>query len=154
MDQSLRLDAVFIVDLSISRFNPCCLGSVSSTLLRGQNRVLFCGFQSLLSWISLFDTAQTNPYSSRRMFQSLLSWISLFDIESWMVMIDAPMKFQSLLSWISLFDLIAPTRASTSPGGFNPCCLGSVSSTSTQDLDAVPPVRVSILVVLDQSLRL
>jgi len=37
-------------------------------------------FQSLLSWISLFDRKTTaKTFKTKMWFQSLLSWISLFD---------------------------------------------------------------------------
>ena len=36
-------------------------------------------FQSLLSWIALFDKHDTTPASRFGKFQSLLSWIALFD---------------------------------------------------------------------------
>ena len=86
------------------------------------------GFQSLFYWISLCDHPGNTKTKTEKLFQSLFYWISLCDTQC-----GSPRRkakgFQSLFYWISLCDLHT--------------CISDVID-----------IEVSILVLLDQPLRL
>ena len=135
------------------------------------------GFQSLLSWISLLGRGRPERGQPVRGVSILV----VLDQSARQAMrsINGFDKyvFQSLLSWISLLGRTAWWCASKFRTGFNPCCLGSVCSAGTPEFAEVVAagfqsllswisllgdnlgktlvrwVRVSILVVLDQSAR-
>ena len=74
----------------------------------------------------------------------MLSWISFIDVVRTLKEL-AKDEFQSLLSWISLFDHWAKTLLASMLHRFNPCCLGSVSSTFSYDDAILPPQRFQSL---------
>ncbi len=113
-------------------------------------------FQSLLSWISLFDgrrrslsreAAQVSilvvldqplrrgdeePREQQEEFQSLLSWISLFDLcKFYIIILYFTVSILVVLDQpLRLSRALLPYRLVTS---FNPCCPGSASSTQEPD---------------------
>ena len=131
----------------------------------------------MLSWISLLGS----DLRRRRVRPACVSILVVLDQSARQAMrsINGFDKyvFQSLLSWISLLGRTAWWCASKFRTGFNPCCLGSVCSAGTPEFAEVVAagfqsllswisllgdnlgktlvrwVRVSILVVLDQSAR-
>src|SRR5262245_56384522 len=62
-------------------------------------------------------------------------------------------EFQSLFSWISPSAAIPQIITHREEKGFNPCCPGSLPPTTQDHRVQVPVAIVSILVVLDLSLR-
>ena len=102
----------------------------------------------------LFDAEITNPSQGRRTaFQSLLSWIALFDRAISIVLAGSgKCLFQSLLSWIALFDSATSRRATRSgmDACFNPCCRGSPIFDFKGRLLSWLDDWVSILAVLDR----
>ena len=112
LDQSLRPGEARLDRLTDGSFNPCCLGSVSSTGHMGHMRSGVFGFNpcclgSVSSTLRYYDPAPD------------------------------PAEFQSLLSWISLFDQHSH-RGRGEGTRFNPCCLGSVSSTPDKESEPTP----------------
>ena len=110
-------------------FNPCCFGSVSATRSRTGCSVIAirdfnpCCFGSVSATLLLHG---------RRLF----TWI-----------------FQSLLFWIGLCDFRRSSTGNANHSYFNPCCFGSVSATTLKRHALQKAKGISILAVLDRSLR-
>ena len=141
----------------LRRFNPCCRGSASST--RSCCRRASAGasqFQSLLSWICLFDSVSmaVSITSLHGGFNPCCRGICLFDSRRPRRTGRSSGGFQSLLSWICLFDIRHRRRHPERQHCFNPCCGGSPSSTLLERGRAHRVGDpVSILVVVDLPLR-
>ena len=131
------------------------------------------GFQSLLSWIALFDRdvaavteeirqvstcCRGSPSSTKSgpdfpltpmVFQSCCRGSS--STFAAIVAGFQSVEFQSVVVDRLLTSLLEVPRGICS--GFNPCCRGSPSSTAPGGKPGRPPHRVSILVVVDRPLR-
>ena len=148
---ALRHAAVFDqAGLNAILFQSCCRGSPSSTRgIKALQVIAPYGFQSLLSWIALFDLAE--DAALRRFIQGfqlpIPSHLHLPLLDFNFVVVESPIfdsgghrlfpsrtlgrraglaMFQSLLSWKSpIFDgwLSASGVVVLTPG-FNPCCRG------------------------------
>ena len=154
VDRPLRRRSGFTRKPVAPCFNPCCRGSPSSTLRNDWAISPKARFQSLLSWIALFDPARAScPMSSTPGFNpccrgspssttkeqyarmpevfvsNLLSWIALFDNET----VSNPK------TEVSVSILVVVDRPSRRPKRPNPRLLQTVS--------------VPILVVVDRPLR-
>ena len=136
-------------------FNPCCFGSVSATAVKIMQRERHLVFQSLLFWIGLCDRrSRIRALRRRRRFQSLLFWIGLCD-----GFVDAFLALCLKNFNPCCFGSVSATSPSAGSGSFalayfNPCCFGSVSATIVQVNHRIAITKISILAVLDRSLRL
>jgi len=135
-------------------------------------------FQSLFCWIGLFDTSS----SSDPRYKCSVSILVLLDRSLRRAHrsdgIGRQTEFQSLFCWIGLFDVqrregwweqvwgfnpcfVGSVSSTEDPmalkiaheSSFNPCFVGSVSSTTAELLSHGCHLQVSILVLLDRSLR-
>ena len=160
---------------SFSGFNPCFGGSVSTTFLYSRRTTIYHGFNPCFG-----GSVSTTLGTSFDIFRALsVSILVLVDRSLRPLKNDRnPEKypFQSLFWWIGLYDYVtADSRREA--GGFNPCFGGSVSTTITGCSPIAParcfnpcfggsvsttgyhagrsrPIRlVSILVLVDRSLR-
>ena len=110
-------------------------------------------FQSLFYWIFLYNPNPSSIISFAIMFQSLFYWIFLYNSRLWkhnrprqmvsiLVLLDLPlqpiqriavrsrsMRFQSLFYWIFLYNSVRLSRGRSRPLRFNPCFIGSSSTT-------------------------
>ncbi len=156
-------------------FNPCCVGSVASTVLAHPLPPGLEKFQSLLCWIGRVNSPESSAGARPVSFQSLLCWIGRvnaymhsggkgrFDV-SILVVLDRSRQHPDHLRGYGVpperfnpccVGSVASTwdrpGAGDRPPGFNPCCVGSVASTRDGRRRCGATDQVSILVVLDRS---
>jgi len=87
-------------------FNPCSRGCRSGTLVLAL--ILFGGkeFQSLFSWMSLWNWKFGVGIDPLDKFQSLFSWMSLWNKFKVDFKVKYAKLFQSLFSWMSLWNIM------------------------------------------------
>ena len=111
-------------------------------------------FQSLFFWMSVWKMGNAQR-SSRRcvMFQSLFFWMSVWKFTDVWIWISWWIWFQSLFFWMSVWKKIIEGRSVTKYLCFNPCSFGCQSERRRRKAGKFPRFFVSILVLLDVSLK-
>ena len=134
-------------------FNPCSRGCRSGTRAIIQDQGEQQSFNPCSRGCRSGTRDSEEVYRMADVFQSLFSWMSLWNADRKRGEAAATLKFQSLFSWMSLWNEMIYVSISATMFGFNPCSRGCRSGTLS-GRDGRPYRKcVSILVLVDVALE-